>query len=253
MRKGLVFADGGLVVELPDADEPGGALGLVREDGQATVDLHRVGGDELGGKPLGQRLGDGRLARGGRPEDGEDGHPRRDARTWSSALSSTPTEARNSRALPCCRSSSTRTSCIVCAEMTESSFRLRRSAASGASAIQGSSRRRPAYGALGIVLGDGLHGHARQAKEQGGNQSRAVDAARAVDQDGALRRVRDLSYSPSEVPLEAVEQEEVVPTPPGHGLVDVREQLVDLQDALGVEQRDSDEFDRRFVGRILVA
>ena len=117
----------------------------------------------------------------------------------------------------------------------------------------GLQRRRPPYGALGIVLGDGLHGHARQAKEQGGNQSRAVYAARAVDQDGALRRVRDLSYSPSEVPLEAVEQEEVVPTPPGHRLVDVREQLVDLQDALGVEQRDSDEFDRRFVGRILMA
>ena len=67
----LVLADRALAVERPDPDEPGSRV-LVREHGQAAVDLHRVGRDELGGDPPGDLRGDGRLARAGRAEDAED-------------------------------------------------------------------------------------------------------------------------------------------------------------------------------------
>ena len=43
----LILGDGAFVVERPDADERGRPIGLVREDRQALVDLHRVGGDDL--------------------------------------------------------------------------------------------------------------------------------------------------------------------------------------------------------------
>ena len=47
-------------------------LGLVGQDRQPAIDLHRVRGDELGGDPAGELLGDGALAGRGRPEDRED-------------------------------------------------------------------------------------------------------------------------------------------------------------------------------------
>ena len=43
VREELVLADRGLVLELPDRDEPGRGRRLVRQDRQAAVDLGRVG------------------------------------------------------------------------------------------------------------------------------------------------------------------------------------------------------------------
>ena len=71
----LVFGDGAFVVERPDADERGRAIGLVREDRQALVDLHRVGRDDLGREGVCDRLCDGRLPAGGGAKDRND-HPR---------------------------------------------------------------------------------------------------------------------------------------------------------------------------------
>ena len=87
VRELLVLADRALAVERPDADEPRAGV-LVRQDRQAAVDLHRVGGDELGRDPLRDRLGDGRLARRGRAEDREDA--RRDRLRASSSQPSRP-------------------------------------------------------------------------------------------------------------------------------------------------------------------
>ena len=68
----LILADRALVVERPDRHEPGGAIGLVGEDRQAAVGLHRVRRDDLSRDPLRERLGHGALSRGGRAEDRED-------------------------------------------------------------------------------------------------------------------------------------------------------------------------------------
>ena len=70
MREPLVLGHRALVVERPDPDEVR-PLVLVREDRQAAVDLHRVGGDELGRDALGERGRDVALAARGRPEDRE--------------------------------------------------------------------------------------------------------------------------------------------------------------------------------------
>ena len=72
MRQRGVLADGCLVVEAPDRDKLGRVRGLVREDRDASVDLHRVCGDQPCWNPLGKRLGDGGLARRGRAEDRDD-------------------------------------------------------------------------------------------------------------------------------------------------------------------------------------
>ena len=57
-----VLPDRGLVVELPDRDELRRPLGLGRQNRNAAVDLHGVGGDQSGGDPLGESLRDGGLA-----------------------------------------------------------------------------------------------------------------------------------------------------------------------------------------------
>ena len=49
----LVLADGCFVVEVPDPDQPRRPFGLVGQERQPAVDLHRVGGDDLGWDPLG--------------------------------------------------------------------------------------------------------------------------------------------------------------------------------------------------------
>ena len=77
VREPFVVGHGGFPVEVPDADEPRRRLRLIRQDGQAAVDLHRIRRDELGGNPLRDRLGQRGLSRRGRPEDGY--HPRRHA------------------------------------------------------------------------------------------------------------------------------------------------------------------------------
>ena len=64
--------DRALLVETEEADEPRRVLGLVRQDRQAAVDLHRVRGDELRRDPARDLLRNGALARRGRPEDRED-------------------------------------------------------------------------------------------------------------------------------------------------------------------------------------
>jgi hypothetical protein len=69
VRQVRVLADRCLVVEAPDPDQLGRVLGLVRQDRDASVDLHRVGGDQTGRDPLGKCLGDRALARRGRAED----------------------------------------------------------------------------------------------------------------------------------------------------------------------------------------
>ena len=55
------YSPGALVVERPDPDEPRRPLGLVGQDRQAAVGLHRVRGDDLGWDPPRQGLGDGAL------------------------------------------------------------------------------------------------------------------------------------------------------------------------------------------------
>ncbi len=72
VRQRLELTDGALAVERPDADQARVGV-LVREDREPAVDLHRVGRNELGRDSLGNRLGDGGLARRGRAENGEDG------------------------------------------------------------------------------------------------------------------------------------------------------------------------------------
>ena len=47
----LVLAHGALAVERPDPDQPRAGV-LVRQDRQAAIDLHRVGGHALGREPL---------------------------------------------------------------------------------------------------------------------------------------------------------------------------------------------------------
>jgi hypothetical protein len=69
-----VRPDRGLPVERPDPDEPGGIGRLVRQDRQASVDLHRVGRHQLGRNPLCQSLRDGGLATRGRAEDADNRH-----------------------------------------------------------------------------------------------------------------------------------------------------------------------------------
>ena len=69
VRERRELADGHLLVERADPDEPGVERRLVREDRQAAVDLQRVDGHHLGPEPRRRRLCDGALARGGRAED----------------------------------------------------------------------------------------------------------------------------------------------------------------------------------------
>jgi hypothetical protein len=66
----LVVRDRAFLVEAEVPDEPG--LGLVGQDRQPAIDLHRIRGYELGRDQAGDFLGDGALARGRRPEDRED-------------------------------------------------------------------------------------------------------------------------------------------------------------------------------------
>ena len=75
VRETLVLGDGAFVVERPDADERGRSGGLVREDRQALVDLHRVGRDDLRRDGVCDRLGDGRLPARRGAKDAND-HPR---------------------------------------------------------------------------------------------------------------------------------------------------------------------------------
>ena len=67
-----VLADGGLVVEGPDGDEPGRRL--IRQDRQALVRLHCISRYELAVHPLGHRGGDPRFAARGRAEDADNRH-----------------------------------------------------------------------------------------------------------------------------------------------------------------------------------
>ena len=78
VRQACVFADRGLVIELPHGSQLCGPLGLVRQNRQAPVHLHRVGGDERRRNAGGDGLRNGRLARGGRAEDREDRARERD-------------------------------------------------------------------------------------------------------------------------------------------------------------------------------
>ena len=67
-----VLADGALVIERPDPDEPSRPCRLAGENRQAPVGLHRVAGDDLPGDATGERLGDSGLAARRRPEDRDD-------------------------------------------------------------------------------------------------------------------------------------------------------------------------------------
>jgi hypothetical protein len=59
MGEPRVLPDGSLVLEIPDGRQARGSRRLMRENRQAAVDLHRVGGDDLSGNALRDRLGDG--------------------------------------------------------------------------------------------------------------------------------------------------------------------------------------------------
>ena len=67
-----VLADRYLVLEPPDRDQLGRVLGLVRENRDSAVDLHRIGGDQPRRYAFRHRLGDGALARRGRAKDRDD-------------------------------------------------------------------------------------------------------------------------------------------------------------------------------------
>src|SRR5438045_6164309 len=107
----LVFADRRLVVERPEPDEPRRELGLVRQDREAAVDLHRVCGNKLHRNAPRDLLRDGALPRGRRAEDRDHGHRSR-ARASSSSSSATPAARRYSSTLPYRRSSSAKTCTI---------------------------------------------------------------------------------------------------------------------------------------------
>ena len=78
-RHGRVAHDVALLGRLPDGDavvrDAGQLVGgrLVGEDRQPAVALHGVGGHDLAAEALGQRDGHRALARGRRPEEGDDG------------------------------------------------------------------------------------------------------------------------------------------------------------------------------------
>ena len=72
VRQAGVVGDGALVVQRPDAHETRRPVRLRREDRQTAIRLHRIGGQDLTAEAIGDRLCDGRLARGGRAEDRDD-------------------------------------------------------------------------------------------------------------------------------------------------------------------------------------
>ena len=72
MRQLCVFPDRGLVFERPDRHELCRPFGLVRENRDAAVNLHRIGRDQPRGDPVGQRFGDGGLTGRSGPEDRDD-------------------------------------------------------------------------------------------------------------------------------------------------------------------------------------
>ena len=67
-----VFADRHRLREVADGYEAGRDGWLVREQRKPSVDLERVGGDDLRTEAIGERLCDRGLARGGRAEDRDD-------------------------------------------------------------------------------------------------------------------------------------------------------------------------------------
>jgi hypothetical protein len=70
--KSCVLGDRSFMTQRPDADEPRRPVGLSREDRQAAVRLHRIGGDHLATEQIRHRFADSGLARPGRTEDRDD-------------------------------------------------------------------------------------------------------------------------------------------------------------------------------------
>ena len=67
-----VRRDAHLLVQAADRDQSRRARGLVGEDGEAAVDLHRVRRDHPRPETVGESLGDGGLPGCRRTEDGDD-------------------------------------------------------------------------------------------------------------------------------------------------------------------------------------
>ncbi len=114
VREPLVLGHRAVVVERPDRGQVRGPVGLVGEDRQPAVDLHRVRGHDLARQPVRDRLGDRRLPGGGRAEDRENPETRS-----LCALRGTPTHHPLLIAIPEIRA-------CLCTEPRRSGVRRRR-------------------------------------------------------------------------------------------------------------------------------
>ena len=83
VRESLVLADRDLAREVEHAHEPGRLVRCCGQNGETAVKRRRIGGDDLGGYPVGERRRNGRLARRGRAEDRKDARKSRRRRTSS--------------------------------------------------------------------------------------------------------------------------------------------------------------------------
>ena len=222
----------------PRCRRAGWPVGLVGQDRQAAVDLHRVGGDELG-RNAGRRAlrrppsCPKRSARTSRARSSAEG-----ARGGVRALAHRLRRRRGTRGrFHARRSSSTarrassvrddREQASACALGSSGASRSRAPATDGA---------QPRL-ALGIVCGDRVHAGAGGPGE-GGDEARAVDPARAVDRALGRRPAPRPRTLPVRTVRRIVEEEEVVPSAPVARARGRPPGARHLADALGIEQRD---------------